>query len=876
MSELERETQQRRIEPMLKKAKWKIVDYKPATQYTQCAVREYPTATGKADYLLFSNSKPVAVIEAKRVSLGPQNVLTQAERYARGLTDSPFNFNNGFRVPFAYSTNGEQIWFRDLRKNDYSRKLSNFHTPDALDEMISRDTIDAELFFLNNPNTHKMLRKYQISATSSIEKAVISGKRKLLVAMATGTGKTYTIVSQIYRLIKSTLARRILFLVDRRALAAQAVTTFKSFEPEVGYKFDMLYEVYSQRLRKEELEGAKFNPKILPETYLTSPKPSHTFVYVSTIQRMRINLFGRESAFKGEAEEDAQRLDIPIHAFDVVIADECHRGYTAQEISKWREVLDYFDAITIGLTATPAAHTVAYFGEPIFRYTYEEAVNDEYLVDYDSVSVHSGVRINGAFLKEGELVGRIDTETGIEKLDNLEDERFFDASKIEQDITSPESNRKIIEEIKKYALEHEKRYHRFPKTLIFAVNDIPHISHCDQLVRICREVFGRGDDFVQKITGTVDRPLQRIREFRNRPKPAIAITVDMLTTGVDIPAIEFLVFLRPVRSRILFEQMLGRGTRLAQDIGKGHFVVFDCFGGSLLEYFKDVSSFTIDPPTKPTRTIPEIIEDIYQNKDRKYNIRVLVKRLLRIDKGMSGEARELFANFIPEGDIAKFAKALPTLLNQDFAKTMFILKNEEFQDLLINYPRPKKDFLVGYEVEDDVYSSVLFGDKVAKPQDYISSFERWIRENKDKISAIKILLDRPKDWSTDVLYELRKTLKEHKFTEERLKKAYHNELADIISIIKHAIDRQYPLLSAEDRIEYAIANITAEKRFTHEQINWLGFIKEHLIRNLAIDKKDFDLQPIFVDKGGFVVADRVFEGELEALLERINMEVAKV
>ncbi|MBI4641004.1 MAG: DEAD/DEAH box helicase family protein, partial [Candidatus Tectomicrobia bacterium] len=202
------------------------------------------------------------------------------------------------------------------------------------------------------------------------------------------------------------------------------------------------------------------------------------FIYVSTIQRMCINLFGSDQAFETRQDEpeeeiEATKLNIPIHAFDAIIADECHRGYTAQEESKWREVLDYFDAITLGLTATPAAHTVAYFGEPVFRYGYEEAAGDGYLVDYDPIAVHSGVKINGIFLKEGERVGEIDPETGLEQLDHLEDERIFDASQIEHDITSPDSNRKILEEIKKYALEHEERYGRFPKTLIFAVNDLP-------------------------------------------------------------------------------------------------------------------------------------------------------------------------------------------------------------------------------------------------------------------------------------------------------------------------------------------------------------------------------------------------------------------
>jgi type I restriction enzyme R subunit len=270
---------------------------------------------------------------------------------------------------------------------------------------------------------------------------------------------------------------------------------------------------------------------------------------------MAINIVGRNAVFPNSDEaldDDAGPLNIPIHAFDVIVADECHRGYTAQEVSTWRSTLDHFDAIKIGLTATPASHTTAYFTNKVFDYGYERAVRDGYLVDYDVVTLKSDVRMHGLFLHEGENVEVVDPETGLSQMDQLEDERQFDTTELEAKVTAPESNRKIIEEIRRYALDHEQRHGRFPKTLIFAVNDLPHTSHADQLVDIARDLFARGDSFVQKITGRVDRPLQRIREFRNRPLPGVVVTVDLLTTGVDIPDLEFIVFLRPVKSRILF------------------------------------------------------------------------------------------------------------------------------------------------------------------------------------------------------------------------------------------------------------------------------------------------------------------------------------
>ncbi len=600
-------TRKLRVDALLGAAGWKIVPVsgaKSPADLPHHAVEEFPTANGPADYALFVDGKLLGIVEAKKLSLGPQNVLVQAERYSRGAESSPLNFR-GFRVPFLYATNGEVIWFHDVRdERERSRRIAAFHTPTALQELLTRD-FEADCQELERlANVHPLLRPYQINANSETEKAITNRKRQMLLAMATGTGKTYTMVNQIYRLMKSGVGRRILFLVDRRALAAQAVRAFASFEAEPGLKFDKIYEVYSQRFKREDFdENEKFDPKVLPASYLLAPHPGHAFVYVCTIQRMAINLFGAAFAFAQkdeESDDEADKLDIPIHAFDCIVADECHRGYTSSELSVWRNTLDHFDAIKIGLTATPAAHTKAYFNDVVFRYEYERGVREGYLVDYDAVTIKSNVRMDGLFLKEGEQVNLIDPGTGATQLDLLEDERQFDTTQIEHDVTAPESNRRIIEEIKKYALEHEDKYGRFPKTLIFAVNDLPHTSHADQLVGLCREIFGRGDSFVQKITGspTVDRPLQRIREFRNRAMPAIVVTVDMLSTGVDIPDLEFIVFLRPVKSRILFEQMLGRGTRKGERFpDKSHFTVFDCFDGTLLKYFREASAFTASRPT---------------------------------------------------------------------------------------------------------------------------------------------------------------------------------------------------------------------------------------------------------------------------------------
>ncbi len=599
-TEPERKTRLMRVDPKLHILGWKMVAFNPDLDLSACtahAITEYPTDEGPADYALALNGRIVGIIEAKKLSLGPQNVLTQAERYARSLPPSELNFN-GLRAPFLYSTNGEVIWFHDVRSPaSRSRRIANFHTPVALSEMLGRD-FEAECYRLRAlPNIHSLLRPYQREANAAIERGIAERKRVMLVAMATGTGKTFTMVNQVYRLMKSGVGRRILFLVDRRALAAQAVREFASFEAAPGLKFDKIYEVYSQRFQKDDLDPSeKFDPKVMPNAYLTDPKPGAAFVYVSTIQRMARYLFPDRSFGERDDEDEndlPEPLPIPIHAFDLIIADECHRGYTAAEQSLWRDTLDHFDAIKIGLTATPAHHTTAYFRDIIYRYDYRRAVAEGFLVDYDAIAIKSGVLVKGIFLKEGDRVQTVDPQSGLTGMDQLEDQRQFDSTDVERKITVPDTNKKIVEELKKYALAHEQKFGRFPKTLIFAVNDKPHVSHADQLVDLCRDIFARGEAFVAKITGIVDRPLQRIREFRNRPEPAIVVSVDLMSTGVDIPNLEFIVFARPVKSRILWEQMLGRGTRLGSlTPPKSHFTVFDCFDGTLFNYFKNASAFT--------------------------------------------------------------------------------------------------------------------------------------------------------------------------------------------------------------------------------------------------------------------------------------------
>ncbi len=1004
--ESEATTRKNRIDQILSALGWNIVDYTPdldSSQLVNHGVREYPLTTGRADYVLFVNGLLVGIIEAKKISIEPLSALEQAKRYSKGAFEGIGNWE-GYRVPFLYSSNGQLIYFLDVReKFNLAREISSFHTPNGLAELLKRKVSFSVEWLENNPiEQNEHLRPYQVEAIASIEKAIAEGRRELLVAMATGTGKTFTIVSSIYRLLVSKRVKRVLFLVDRRALAAQAVRAFASFSTGNGKKFDQEYEVYSQQFQQEDFgEEDKFNSKVLPNKYLTEPSENHTFVYVSTIQRMKLNLFGNdnnvirnnregsvlytiereeksenvilddnqelqtfqayqpvrkesgsfmvtvegispkslgklkrtEESEKGivkgteeserfqacqtmtkesetvivpqestsqtfrvhrgmrpnseniimtddsgdsEFEDNVEQLSIPIHAFDLIISDECHRGYTASENGYWRRVLDHFDAIKIGLTATPAIHTLNLFREVVFRYSTEQAIADGYLVDYEQVNINSEVTINGTFLRQGEVVTRVDRQTGETFYDQLEDEREFNASDIERKITVPDRTRKIITEIAKYAEQHEQETGRFPKMLIFACNDLEHTSHANQVVSICKEVFNRGDDFVQKITGKVDRPLQKIREFRNRPNPAIAVTVDLLTTGIDIPAIEFVVFMRFVKSRILWVQMLGRGTRLCKDIDKTHFKVFDCFNGSLVEYFADTTDFRFVPPRQQAMPLNQVVGNIVYDVDRERHLDMLNRRLHRVDRSIAPEAREQLDLYLDGASNKGLARTFQDLFDEQPEEALSLLQDEEFIDFLEDYPRRRATFLIAEEVEDTVTSEVVVQGQ--KPEDYLTAFYRFVEENSEQIEALQILRQRPQDWGVEALEELRSKLKEHRFTEDNLQKAYklvhQKALADIISLIRSAFDHSYPVYTAEERVEKAIASVTDGKQFTDEQLEWLGYIKQHLIQNLSIDLDDFEYAPIFELHGGKGKARRVFGSDFNDLISDLNSAMA--
>ena len=885
----EKKTRRELIKPLLKKAGWAIINEGgPIPSKGNFAVEEYPTKSGPVDYAFIIDNDIIGIVEAKKESESVYGVLTQAKRYARDV-EGKYNFSI-YKVPFIYSSNGKETYFEDLREEQSrSRKVSAFHKPEALLDHMSKNVANTNKWLINNKLNENYicdkgcnpyaLRYYQIEAVDAIEKALQKRKEKMFLGMATGTGKTVTALALLYRMLKSKRFKRILFLVDRVELANQALAALASFEPEPGQKFDKIYEVFASRIPQgKEWESLKITTKKMPEEKIKNPRENDAHIFVSTIQGMYRLLTGQKEPEKEieadlDYEKDINEIKynekIPIHAFDLIISDECHRSI----YNKWRLVLDYFDAVQVGLTATPALHTNAYFeGNFVYNYPLEKAVQEGYLVDYDVVHIDTKITMEGLKLKKGTQIKVIDNKTKDAFYAKLPDEFIAEPKSLEKRITAIDRNRKIVKEFAKVFREQGQN----KKTLFFAVND----RHADRITKLLREEFSEnGDSFIEKITYKTDKAPDMIKAFRNRNLPMIAVTVDMITTGVDIPKIENIVFVRPVNSRILFEQMMGRGTRKCDEIYKTHFVVFDTL--KLLEFMKNnkLSEF-IEPPQSQTLPIREVIDYVDKGFNREQHINIIVRKLQRIAKNVSEEGREQFAQFIPNSNITKFASELKENLQNNFTKTFSLFKNEVFLDLLENYPRKKRYFYEDEITQDKVLSVreslTTIDGKEIKPADYLKEFEEFVIKNEEKIDALRVLLDRPQDFDIKDLEKLKNELRKHPymFEERRLRKAAHNNVADIIAFVNMAV-RHVPLASPEQRVEIAFHKIINSKiwQFTEKQIKWLELIKKHVLRNLIIREEDFNEQHALSRKGTFEDWNSIFNNKLPALIKTINKEV---
>jgi type I restriction enzyme, R subunit len=835
------------------------------------ALGEWPTASGPADYVLFVGLTPVATVEAKRKNTDVSGALLQAKRYSRSFSleqeqQSPGGPWGEYKIPFAFSANGRPylrqletrsgVWFCDVRQSDnLSHALDGWYTPEGLAALLKRNAEEAHEKLASESFEYDLqLRPYQQEAIRAIEAAIAENQHEMLVAMATGTGKTKTCIALIYRLLKVQRFRRVLFLVDRSALGEQAANAFKDTRMENLQTFADIFGI-------KELEEQK------PDT--------DTAVHIATIQGMVQRVL-----YPGEDQSPPA-----IDQYDCIVIDECHRGYLLDRelsdtelafrgfddyISKYRRVLDYFDAVKIGLTATPALHTTQIFGAPVFTYSYREAVIDGYLVDHEPpMQIRTQLSKRGIAWKVGEEVKVYDAQRSQIDLFTTPDEIKIEVEGFNRKVITESFNRVICEYLAQ-ELDPSSRQ----KTLIFCVND----AHADLVVALLKQAFNEqygsiDDDAVIKITGNADKPLQLIRRYKNERNPNVAVTVDLLTTGIDVPEICNLVFLRRINSRILFDQMLGRATRLCEEIDKESFRVFDAV--QIYEALQDMTAMrpvVIDPKISFSQLTHELVE-VAGEEERALVRDQFIAKLQRKKRHLSEDNLRDFETVVgmpPEA----FIRELRQMPLANIAA--WFTQNPSLGELLDRKGEGSAIPLFISEHQDNLYSVERGYGKAQKPEDYLHAFAEFIRSNSNTIPALMTVLTRPRDLTRKQLRELALTLDRAGFTESNLATAWREMTnqdiaARIVGYIRQAAIGD-ALVPYEQRVDRALQRILASRAWTTPQRQWLQKIAAQTKANLVVDRDALD-DPDLVfrrEGGGFTRLDRIFDGQLQPVLEAFN------
>lgn len=846
------------------------------------AIAEFPTDStvgdrGFVDYALFVGTQLVGVVEAKRhITDIPSVIDYQCRDYAQKIKSehSMYIINKwgNYQVPFLFATNGRKylkqleiksgIWFLDARMpSNIPKALQGWVSPSGLLEWLDKDIEKANEklkqtgYELLYDKDGLNLRPYQINAVENAEQAVMEGNRTVLLSMATGTGKTRTILGMIYRFLKSGRFNRILFLVDRTALGEQAQDVFREVKIEDLMTLDEIYTI--KKLEDKDID-------------------KETRIHVATVQSLVKRIIYNE----GET--------VPaVTDYDLIIIDEAHRGYILDRemgddellyrnqddyISKYRSVIEYFDAVKIALTATPALHTTEIFGKPVFNYSYREAVIEGYLTDHDAPhNLGTKLSTEGIHYKQGESVAIYDPVTGeITNIDELEDELDFDIESFNKKVITEPFNRTVLEEIAR-SLNPDGE----GKTLIYAVDD----SHADLIVNILKSIyegFGVDNEAIMKITGSVGggnkkKVLEAIKKFKNEKYPNIAVTVDLLTTGIDVPEITTLVFIRRVKSRILFEQMMGRATRLCPEIEKTHFEIFDPVG-----VYESLEPVTNMKPVVAnlTATYEDLIrglETLLTEEQKKNQIDMIIAKLQRKKRKLSGIGIEHFIDLAGGKNPTQFIEELQSM-NVVEAKE-YILKNKRVFEMLNEGDYNSIDPVVISVKEDKlVYHKRGYGD-AEKPEDYLEEFKNFIENNKDKLTALNIVCTRPKELTREALKSLRLELDRNNFTEVQLNSAWReckNEsiAADIITFIRQQAIGS-PLISHEDRIKNAVNKLKKKHNFSKMELDWLNRIEVNLLHESILDKETFETGA-FKNKGGYNVINKIFRNKLDGIISEIN------
>jgi len=906
------------IDRMLEEAAWVVQNKKDANLGAAegVAIREYPTDSGPADYMLFVNRKPVGVIEAKKAGTILRSAEEQSTKYA---TSTPKHFKDGTLLPFVYESTGVVTHFRDFRDpKPRSREVFHFHRPETFRERL-KDDFSLRRRLLDIPElTTDGLRLCQITAIENIEKSFKQNRPRALVQMATGSGKTFTAITFVYRLLRFARARRILFLVDTRNLGEQAEGEFKAYKPSDDTRlFTELYTV--QRLQSSFID------------------PSAQ-VCISTIQRMYSILRGEkadedidavsmyEQKWKrDEPLEVAYNPDVPIEEFDFIIIDECHRSI----YNLWKQVLDYFDAFLIGLTATPDKRTFGFFHENVVsEYRHEEAVADGVNVGYDTYLIETEITKNGAEIRAGEFVDKRDRLTREKRWTMLDEQVEYDRSDLDKTIVSESQIRHVIKTYRdKLPTEIFPGREEVPKTLIFAKTD----SHADDIIRIVLEEFGEGSEFCKKITYNVDaeKPSEILQQFRTAYNPRIAVTVDMIATGTDVKPIEVLLFMRDVRSRSYFEQMKGRGTRTlgvddlrkvtpSAHANKSHFMIVDAVGVT-----KSIKTDSRPLERKPTVPMKDLLEAVHMGVRDEDTVTSLANRLTRLEKQISPDERHEFEKLAGGRNVNAVVKDLLAAYDPDraieTARGMFDLtdtqKPSEEQlsaahDALsaracepFDSPDLRKyveEVRRSYEQIIDVVNldRVIFAgydkDAAQNAEKTIERFRQFLEDNKDEILALRIFYDQPyrrRELTYEMIRELNDALARGPYlltTEavwdaiarlraNRVKGAGAKRmLTDIISLIRFELGEDTQLQPFSDHVNARFKDWVFEQNrrrpenFTEEQMEWLRMIRDHVTTSVQIEVEDFDNTP-FAERGGLGQAYDLFGKELPEILSDINM-----
>ncbi len=836
------------------------------------AIAEWPTTSGPADYVLFLGLTPVAVVEAKRKAKDVAAAIEQAKRYSRdydftGEPPAPGAPYGPYNVPFLFATNGRPflrqlatrsgIWFLDARRpTNHPRPLEGWYTPEGLKQLLAQDVESADAKLRAEPFDARLLREYQREAIAAVEAAIAAGRQDMLVAMATGTGKTRLALCLIYRLVKAGRFRRVLFLVDRTALGEQALGAFEDVRLDQLQSFTEIYDVKGL---------ADLRPD--PDTRL----------HVATVQGMVKRLLF-------PADGDAP---VPVDWYDCVVVDECHRGYAldremsasqveyrseADYISKYRRVLDHFDAVRIGLTATPALHTTEIFGRPIYEYGYRQAVIDGHLVDHEPpIRLRTKLNEDGIHWGAGEQVEAFDPGTGEVAAFETPDEIDIDVDGFNVQVVTESFNRVVCEH-----LAGEIDPSLPGKTMVFCATD----AHADTVVVLLKEALRRRygeveDDAVMKITGAADRPLEKLRLYKNERLPKFAVTVDLLTTGIDVPEITNLVFIRRVKSRILYEQMIGRATRLCPDIGKEFFRIYDA-----VDLYAALAPHSSMKPVvaRPQLSFEQLVGELLGVPDEGHRRSVLDEIVAKLQARKRRVHGPLLDAFVTLAETEP-AGLLAILKSGDTGQAAaFFQAHAGVARFLDELPPPGGRRVLVSEHEDEFRRAERGYGKATKPEDYLAGFKAFVEANRNALDALLVVTQRPRDLTRKQLRELRLALDAAGYPESALRTAWAQVSNQDIAASIIGFIRQQALGSAlvpyDQRVDRALRRVLASQAWSGAQRQWLERIGKQLKVEVVVDREALD-RGQFGAQGGFERLNKVFEGRLEQVLGALHEELWK-